>query len=93
MKAQWEKTDKPGYPVRIIFGGHSMPQLLPDIIQVFQTNGAQILSQKMQTVGKAKTLVKGEFLIEITSLSKLEKILVELQNVNGITYAERSLAR
>ncbi len=93
VPAEWEASDKPSYPIRILFHGYNVPSLVNDILKVFIENGIQILSQRINTQKKNRTKVSGEFCIEITELSTIETLISKLRNVTGVNYVARVLFR
>ncbi len=93
VKADWEASDRPGYPVKITFEGHKLPGLMTRITDVLIASGAQVISHKLSEHRKAHAFIRGQIQIEITSYANLEEILREIREIPGVFTADRVLAR
>jgi GTP pyrophosphokinase len=93
LKAEWEETDKPNYPVRIVFTAYRTPNLLQQLIKIIVDRKIQIISQNMFTTSKRKNLMKGEFQIELTDMQELNELLRTIKEVPGVISVDRVLSR
>ncbi len=92
VDAQWEKSDQPAYPVRIVFQAYNLPGLLQKIYNIFTQYHLLMLSQKTE-VYKRKKNIRGEFKIEIPDMQMLNKIFDDLGKLPGMINVGRLLVR
>lgn len=93
IPVSWDKGDSPNYPERIVFEGYQDSQLLPEITRVLVEHGVVLVSQKMETVDRKHSYVRGVLLIELKSPQSIDKVLAGLRAISSIKKASQSRSR
>ncbi len=91
IKAEWEKDDRPAYPIRITFRGFYQPELINELTRLIERFKAKLVSQRIETSGNLR--MRGEIQVEISEFSKIEQMLSELKKIQGIMQANRMKSR
>lgn len=91
IKAEWEKDDRPSYPVRIGFKGFYRPELMSEISSILEKSNSKLVTHKIETVENMK--MRGEIQVAIYEFSKIEHIMNAMQKIQGIKQVNRMKSR
>lgn len=85
----WGKESVQSYPVEILLEADDRPGLIRDISNVIASAHLSLLGLSSR-VNKLENIAYIDLTFEIKSLSPLKKILMQLQQISGITKVERA---
>ncbi len=91
IRAEWEKDDRPAYPIRIAFRGFYQPELINELTRLIERFKAKLVSQRIETTGNLR--MRGEIQVEVSEFSKIEQMMNELKKIQGVMQANRMKSR
>jgi GTP diphosphokinase / guanosine-3',5'-bis(diphosphate) 3'-diphosphatase len=86
IEIEWEAESGERFYVRIIVEGTDRRGLLSDIASAIASSGTNITSAEIKSIEGGMT---GSFVVEVTDLSHLKKVMKFIRRVNGVLSAER----
>jgi guanosine-3',5'-bis(diphosphate) 3'-pyrophosphohydrolase len=86
VEIEWEAESQDRFFVRVVVEGTDRRGLLSDIAMAITETGTNIGSAEIRSTDGGMT---GSFVVEVSDLQHLKKVMRAIRNVNGVLAAER----